>query len=41
MPKALEIAILVLVPLAYGVAVEYLFERIRQWRACRRLDRGP
>jgi hypothetical protein len=35
MTKALEIAMLVLAPLAAGLATEYLFERLRRWRAGR------
>ncbi|MFW6062295.1 MAG: hypothetical protein ACOC93_05750 [Planctomycetota bacterium] len=33
MPKAVEIAVLVLVPLAWGLGVEYVFERLRRQRA--------
>jgi hypothetical protein len=37
MSKALEIAILILAPLAWGLLVDYVFERIRR----RRPTSGP
>lgn len=33
MPKALEIVLLIVVPAAWGLAVEFVFEHIRRRRA--------
>jgi hypothetical protein len=35
MPKALQIAVLILAPLAWGLLVDYVFERIRRRRGRR------
>ena len=40
MPKALQIALLILIPLAWGLLVDFVFERIRRRRRRRGADPG-
>jgi len=40
MPKALQIALLILVPLAWGLLVDFVFESLRRRRRRRGADAG-